>query len=119
MMGLNAGANVITINFTPETWRKKYGIYSKERFVVSANHAFDLIERAGLRARQPIASAARQPARTRAGEAVVRGPRPHAGTLLELPVLTELFDVQGVTGHEPTHEPCDMASLLAEPSLEN
>jgi biotin synthase len=119
LMGLNAGANVITVNFTPETWRKKYGIYSKERFVVSANHAFDLIDRAGLRVREPIARAARQPSRTRAGEAVVREPRPHAGTLPELPVLTEPFDVLGVTGHEPTHEPCDMATLVADPSLEN
>jgi biotin synthase len=119
LMGLNAGANVITINFTPETWRKKYGIYSKERFVVSANHAFDLIERAGLRVRQPIARAARELASPRAGEAVARGPRPHAGTLPELPILTEPFDVRRVTRDEPTHEPCDMAALLADPSLEH
>jgi len=119
LMGLNAGANVITINFTPETWRKKYGIYSKERFVVSANHAFDLIERAGLRVRQPTAPAARQPSRMRADEAVVRGPRPHAGTLRELPVLTEPFDVLGVTGPGPTRKLCDITTLLAEPSLED
>ncbi len=58
LLGLNAGANVITINFTPRYWREKYGIYSRERFVVSSNHAFELIERAGLRIRSPIATVA-------------------------------------------------------------
>jgi biotin synthase len=58
LLGLNAGANVITINFTPRYWREKYGIYSRERFVVSSNHAFELIERAGLRIRNPIATVA-------------------------------------------------------------
>lgn len=46
--GLNAGANVITVNFTPPTYRDKYPIYSKERFVVSIDHARDAILRAGL-----------------------------------------------------------------------
>jgi biotin synthase len=46
--GLDAGANVITINFTPKDARDKYGIYSKERFIVTANHALGIIEQAGL-----------------------------------------------------------------------
>jgi biotin synthase len=48
LMGLNAGANVITINFTP---RK-----SKERFVVSLKHALETIERAGLELASPVAA---------------------------------------------------------------
>lgn len=49
LMGLNAGANVITINFTPPTQRDQYKIYSKERFVVSQAHALRIIEEAGLK----------------------------------------------------------------------
>ena len=49
LMGLNAGANVMTINFTPTEYREKYSIYSKKRFIVSLDHALNTIERAGLR----------------------------------------------------------------------
>ena len=52
LMGLNAGANVMTINFTPTEWRDKYAIYSRERFVVTLDHAYQTIEQAGL---QPMA----------------------------------------------------------------
>jgi biotin synthase len=48
LMGLNAGANVMTINFTPEESRRKYAIYSEQRFVVSLEHATRAIEQAGL-----------------------------------------------------------------------
>lgn len=48
LRGLNAGANVMTINFTPQQYRKKYSIYSKERFVVSIDHALDTAKHAGL-----------------------------------------------------------------------
>jgi biotin synthase len=48
LKGLNAGANVMTINFTPPQYRKKYSIYSKERFVVSIDHALETAKRAGL-----------------------------------------------------------------------
>lgn len=54
LMGLNAGANVITINFTPAVYKQKYVIYSKERFVVSLEHAMRTIEQAGLQIRQPM-----------------------------------------------------------------
>jgi len=49
--GLDAGANVITINFTPKDQRDKYKIYSKERFVVGSAHAHGIIEAAGLQVR--------------------------------------------------------------------
>ena len=48
LMGLNAGANIITINFTPQTCRERYAIYSKQRFVVSLEHALNTIKQAGL-----------------------------------------------------------------------
>jgi biotin synthase len=49
--GLDAGANVITINFTPKDQRDKYKIYSKERFVVGSEHARRIIGDAGLEIR--------------------------------------------------------------------
>ena len=49
LLGLNAGANVLTINFTPKNFRDKYAIYSKERFVVSLDHARSIVTAAGLR----------------------------------------------------------------------
>ncbi|MFA6572361.1 MAG: [FeFe] hydrogenase H-cluster radical SAM maturase HydE [Bacteroidota bacterium] len=48
ILGFNAGANVITVNFTPSQYRKKYLIYSKKRFVVTLNHALKTIKSAGL-----------------------------------------------------------------------
>jgi len=48
LMGLNAGANVLTINFTPKNFRDKYAIYSQERFVVSQEHARAIVADAGL-----------------------------------------------------------------------
>ena len=47
-MGLNAGANVITINFTPKENQNLYKIYSERRFVVNLDHALRTIESAGL-----------------------------------------------------------------------
>lgn len=49
LMGLHAGANVMTVNFTPKNFQEKFNIYSNERFVVSLNHALETIEAAGLR----------------------------------------------------------------------
>jgi biotin synthase len=50
--GLQAGANVITINFTPKDYREHYAIYSaKNRFIVSDGHAHKIIEEAGLKVR--------------------------------------------------------------------
>lgn len=46
--GLQAGANVLTANFTPPAWRERYVIYSPRRFVVSLEHARATAARAGL-----------------------------------------------------------------------
>ncbi len=54
LAGLNAGANVITINFTPPQCRRNYVIYSQERFVVSLSHARTIIQQAGMTVR-PVA----------------------------------------------------------------
>ena len=54
LAGLNAGANVITINFTPPQCRQKYVIYSQRRFVVSLDHAKTIIHQAGMTVR-PVA----------------------------------------------------------------
>jgi biotin synthase len=47
--GLRAGANVITINFTPPDFRNRYCIYAQDRFIVSLDHAVNIVKRAGLR----------------------------------------------------------------------
>ena len=49
LRGLNAGANVMTINFTPHQYREKYSIYNKERFIVSLDHALNTAGNAGLK----------------------------------------------------------------------
>jgi len=46
--GFNAGANVITINFTPERQRQVYRIYGKDRFVVQRDYAFKTLETVGM-----------------------------------------------------------------------
>lgn len=47
-MGLQAGANVITVNYTPEQDRSKYSIYGSDRFVVRFQHAAETLNSAGL-----------------------------------------------------------------------
>lgn len=49
--GLMAGANVITINFTPSVHRDRYLIYGKDRFVVRHDYATKLIAETGLKPR--------------------------------------------------------------------
>lgn len=53
LMGLNAGANVITVNFTPKYQQENYAIYSDQRFVVSLEHAQKIIAQAGLTLKSP------------------------------------------------------------------
>lgn len=48
LMGLNAGANIMTINFTPQTYRENYNIYTKDRFIVTLNHAINTAKTAGF-----------------------------------------------------------------------
>ena len=49
LMGLNAGANVMTINFTPKLFRKNYNIYTKDRFIVTLNHTINTAKMGGLK----------------------------------------------------------------------
>lgn len=46
--GFNAGANNITVNFTPPQERDKYAIYDQKRFIVTLEHVFDAVKQAGL-----------------------------------------------------------------------
>jgi biotin synthase len=46
--GLAAGANVLTINFTPKETQSLYKIYSEQRFVVSLEHALRTAAAAGM-----------------------------------------------------------------------
>jgi len=48
LMGLSAGANVMTINFTPRSYRERYRIYAQDRFIVTLNHAVETAKSAGL-----------------------------------------------------------------------
>jgi biotin synthase len=52
--GLDAGANVLTINFTPPTEREKYLIYGKDRYVVRSDHVNEIITAAGLERGQSV-----------------------------------------------------------------
>jgi len=47
--GLDAGANVLTINFTPEQRLKDYLIYGKNRYLVRADHVKNILADAGLK----------------------------------------------------------------------
>ena len=49
LLGLNAGANVLTINFTPKSYRENYNIYNKDRFIVSIDHAINTAKKAGFK----------------------------------------------------------------------
>lgn len=55
LMGLNAGANVMTINFTPKLYRQYYNIYTKDRFIVTLNHAINTAKMAGLKVNSKLA----------------------------------------------------------------
>jgi biotin synthase len=46
--GLAAGANVLTINFTPDAEQSKYLIYGKDRYVVRNDHVSEIVALAGL-----------------------------------------------------------------------
>lgn len=48
LSGLAAGANVLTINFTPEVEQRKYLIYGKDRYVVRNDHVNEIVALAGL-----------------------------------------------------------------------
>jgi biotin synthase len=46
--GFNAGANVMTVNFTPRDHSQKYLIYGKDRFLVKSQYARETIDKASL-----------------------------------------------------------------------
>ncbi len=48
LKGLEAGANVLTINFTPNKKRENYLIYGKERFIVDKHHVESLLKKSDL-----------------------------------------------------------------------
>lgn len=48
LAGLNAGANVITVNFTRRPDRRDYPIYGADRFVVERQYASEALRKAGL-----------------------------------------------------------------------
>jgi biotin synthase len=52
--GFKAGANVLTINFTPDVQRHRYLIYGKDRFVVRRDYARELIAQTGMTLRGSV-----------------------------------------------------------------
>jgi biotin synthase len=52
--GLRAGANVITVNFTPGERRRDYLIYGNERHIVKLGHVRTTLAQAGLTARGSV-----------------------------------------------------------------
>jgi biotin synthase len=49
LRALQAGANVVTVNFTPPREARAYSIYGRTKPMVGLARALDLIEEAGLR----------------------------------------------------------------------
>lgn len=52
--GLEAGANVMTVNFTGDSDRQRYLIYGKDRYVVRKRHVEELTQASGLRLRGSV-----------------------------------------------------------------
>lgn len=52
--GLEAGANVMTVNFTGDSDQQRYLIYGKDRYVVRKRHVEDLTRASGLRLRGSV-----------------------------------------------------------------
>ena len=48
LSGLVAGANVLTVNFTPPAEQEKYLIYGKDRYVVRNDYVTEIVRQAGL-----------------------------------------------------------------------
>jgi biotin synthase len=47
--GLAAGANVLTVNFTPVNERENYLIYGKDRYIVRNDHVNEIVAKSGLK----------------------------------------------------------------------
>ena len=54
LSGLAAGANVLTVNFTPPVEQEKYLIYGKDRYVVRNDHVTEIVRQAGLERGQSV-----------------------------------------------------------------
>ena len=46
--GLRAGANLCTINLTPEPYRENYLLYKRDRFVMNTRTVLDALEAEGI-----------------------------------------------------------------------
>ncbi len=46
--GLAAGANVLTVNFTPANERENYLIYGKDRYIVRNDHVNEIVAKSGM-----------------------------------------------------------------------
>jgi biotin synthase len=46
--GLAAGANVLTVNFTPDNERENYLIYGKDRYIVRNEHVNEIVAQSGM-----------------------------------------------------------------------
>ena len=57
LSGLAAGANVLTVNFTPPVEQEKYLIYGKDRYVVRNDHVSEIVRQAGLERSQSVFAA--------------------------------------------------------------
>jgi biotin synthase len=57
LSGLAAGANVLTVNFTPPVEQEKYLIYGKDRYVVRNDHVTEVVRQAGLERSQSVFAA--------------------------------------------------------------
>jgi biotin synthase len=57
LSGLAAGANVLTVNFTPPVEQEKYLIYGKDRYVVRNDHVTEIVRQAGLERAQSVFAA--------------------------------------------------------------
>ena len=68
-MGFAAGANVITVNFTPVRDQASYPIYGADRFVVGQTYAAQVLEEAGLKSGTCLSSKTGGRARAATGTA--------------------------------------------------
>ena len=46
--GLRAGANLVTVNLTPDQWRQDYVIYKRDRFIMTEARVLNAISAEGL-----------------------------------------------------------------------
>ena len=46
--GLGAGANLVTINMTPQAWRGDYLLYKRDRFIMTEERVLEAVTAAGL-----------------------------------------------------------------------